>query len=150
MPARSTAWPVVKSMMAAINEATADDVKVHRFFPGEQRVSSKMVWVDTITPAGGDKVPVAAGANRLHRDEKFVVRILARVLGKGSEDDTVEALWGILADIDDKVADNSLCDEIAGVLSVLPYEQFEFTCGRYPEGFIGDGVIELEVHSRLT
>lgn len=147
MATRSVRWAVVKSMVDQVATETSADVSVHRFWPGEQNATARMLWVDEVSSVV--EIPAMRGSARLLRDDRFTVRLLARVSGYQNEDDTVTALEAILADVEDAVADNDVSDEIDAVLSVFVTAS-EMTCGRTPSGFLGYGVITIEVHTRLT
>ena len=147
MGARMIRGAVVKSIVDTLEVATDADVKVHRWFPGEQNASARMVWLDELR--SDHDVPVAAGATRMHRDDIFDMTLKVWVVGKSSEGELTDKTDRVFADIEDRVAGNDMADDIAGVLSVVVTSS-EYSCGRTQEGFLGTGEIVLQVHTRLT
>lgn len=121
-------------------------VGVHAWWPGEQRVTAQMLWIDEI--ASEVDAPVMTGG-RLHRDDIFLVRILGRVTGLASEDATWQRIEEIAAAIDNEAAANDQLDDLDGVLSV-ELTSGTTTCGRTPDGFLGYSAHEVRIHSRLT
>lgn len=139
---------VRRAAMAALLDAfrAADPyLLVASGWPGDRNLRDRMLWVDEVR--SDSEVPTVK-ADRLQRDDRFVIVLLGRVAGDRTTDAAHDRLEAIDAVIDDVVADDHTLDGLDGVVSVVVTEA-SFTVGTYPEGVVGYMRREVLVHSRL-
>lgn len=148
MPSTSIRWTVAKHLVDLMEgHALLDGVTVEPGWPGDRVPIDELVFLAPIT-SGDLDIPVMT-AGRKHRNDIFRLRFVILVLSRPDLDTTQTRLAEIAAGIEDVLAEDPTLDDLDGIVSAQVKDMGQQAVST-PEGVVGDGFVEIEVHTRLT